>query len=155
MFEFQATLQTHLCTPFLPARDGHRRPPVGGFAILAFLLTLEPCCEERQGAFTFITACWLDSRKNETGSGSRTTPNTVGLALHFSVGIADCPEFLRESEDWSGWRAAPRPGQFAVASQRVTKVDLTEYHAAVSYLRGLRSSLWRGERTTITIVGMR
>src|SRR5258706_10926837 len=101
-----------------------------------------------------VTARWLDGRKNETRSGSGTTPNTVGLALHFSVGIGGGPEFLRESKYWSGCS-----GHLAQADsqsfQRVTKVYPSEYHAAVSYLRGARSRLWRGGRTTITIAGTR
>ena len=46
--------------------------------------TSHPVVKNDLGASTFVTP--LDGHKNETGPGWRTTPNTVVLALHFSVG---------------------------------------------------------------------
>jgi hypothetical protein len=48
--------------------------------------TSHPAVKNDLGAATFVTPVGLDGHKNETGPGWRTTPNSVVLALHFSVG---------------------------------------------------------------------
>src|SRR5580693_8827835 len=97
-------------------------------------INLAPCCEERLRASTFVTACWLDSHKNGMGPGSRTTPNTVVLALHFSVGNGDDRGFSGEAATEIGSASSSQ-------SERVPRGALLTPRCQIETLAGRQTTI--------------